>query len=150
MFGVIGRIGNAKPTTNDGDITDESDEASKPVLDAPINAVILSVFLGAIFILFGNFRDLLTVTGLGEYSFFFLACLGAVILRYREPDLHRPYKPLVIIPMIFVLVSGFVVIRGAVFAPQLAAVIIGVWIVGLVYYWIKKRWFTRSLEAHHS
>jgi amino acid transporter len=143
-FAVIGRVGlKPKPAESEDIAKDET----TGVLDAPINAVIMSVILGAVFILFGNFRDLLTITGLGEYTFFMLAVIGAAILRRREPDLHRPYKANVIVPFIFIVVSGFVVVRGAVFAPYLAAVIVAIWIVGLVYYWIRKRWASGLSEA---
>jgi amino acid transporter len=41
-------------------------------------------------------RILLTLNGLAEYFFFFLTVLGAIILRWREPELHRPVKPFVV------------------------------------------------------
>ncbi|KAI1493525.1 amino acid/polyamine transporter I [Biscogniauxia mediterranea] len=107
--------------------------------DAPLNAIILSTVLSALYILFGNFRALLTFNGLGEYSFFFLTVVGAVVLRYREPALRRPYKPLVLVPLTFALVSGFVVVRGAIFAPALALVLVVLWVLGLGFYWGRKR-----------
>ena len=102
--------------------------------DAPLNATILSTVLTSLYILFGNFRALLTFAGLGDNSWFFLTVVGAIILRFREPDLPRPYKPYMIIPIIFCIVSGFVVIRGAIFAPLLAMVMVSVWILGLGFY----------------
>lgn len=132
LFTVVGRIGLAR------DDADEGDE-SKTISDAPINAVILSALIASLYILFGNFRDLLTLNGLGEYSFFFLAVLGAIILRYREPELHRPYKTFIVFPLVFVVVSGFVVIRGAVFAPVQAIIIGALWVLGLAYYRSRRR-----------
>jgi L-type amino acid transporter 9 len=82
-------------------------------------------------------RILLTLNGLAEYAFFFLTVLGAIILRFREPDLPRPVKPFILIPILFALISGFVVIRGAVFAPIQAAVLVGIWLSGLVFYFIR-------------
>ncbi|KAH7308653.1 amino acid/polyamine transporter I [Stachybotrys elegans] len=136
-FAIVGRVGLKPP----GD----SDAAGGS--DAPINALILSAVLSTLYILFGNFRALLTLNGLGEYSFFFLTVLGAVILRYREPDLKRPYKPAIINPLIFIVVSGFVVVRGAVFAPVQAVVVVAIWGLGLVYYWAKRRWLDDSEPA---
>jgi L-type amino acid transporter 9 len=82
-------------------------------------------------------RILLTLNGLAEYAFFFLTVLGAIILRFREPDLLRPVKPFILIPILFALISGFVVVRGAVFAPIQAAILVGIWAVGLVFYFIR-------------
>jgi amino acid transporter len=133
LLGVVGRVG----------IERESSPAASqktPESDAPINAIILSTVLSAIYILLGNFRALLTFNGLGEYTFFFLTVLGAIILRYREPDFKRPYKPFILVPGIFALVSGFVVVRGAVFAPTQAFVLVGLWGLGLAFYWAWSRY----------
>lgn len=107
--------------------------------DAPLNAIILSTLLSTVYILLGNFRALVTFNGLAEYSFFFLTVLGAIILRIREPGLHRPYKPFVLVPVIFAAVSGFVVVLGAIFAPLLTLVLVIVWIIGLAFYQVRKR-----------
>lgn len=137
LFTVIGRIGLENKA--DADDTEASNQQAK--LDAPINAIILSVILSAMYILFGDFRSLLTFNGLGEYTFFFLAVIGAIILRWREPELNRPHKPFIIIPIIFAAVSGFVIARGATFAPIQALVLVVLWLIGLVFYWVRDRLF---------
>jgi L-type amino acid transporter 9 len=48
-------------------------------------------------------------------------------------------KPFILIPILFALVSGFVVVRGAVFAPIQAAILIGIWVVGAVFYYVRRR-----------
>lgn len=161
VFSAVGRLGhpNVKPANDassssissfpdpaavadsDGSHHQEEDgEAS----DAPINAIVLSVLLSALYIVLGSFRALVTFNGLGEYTFFFLAVLGALVLRWREPELERPYKPLVAVPGVFVVVSGFVVVRGAIFAPVQAVVLLGLWAVGLVVYWARRKWFSSA------
>ncbi|KAH6663173.1 amino acid/polyamine transporter I [Halenospora varia] len=133
FFAVVGKIG-----TNSHFATYSPDTPKTPKSDAPINALLLSSILSTLYILFGNFRALLTFNGLGEYSFFFLTVLGAIILRYREPNLVRPYKPFVLIPAVFVIVSGFVVVRGAVFAPVQAGILVVVWALGVGFYWARR------------
>ncbi|CAH0044087.1 unnamed protein product [Clonostachys solani] len=134
LFAIVGRIGfQEKP--------DDSDDSQDPSgYDAPINAVLLSVVVSAVYIAVGNFRDLVTFNGLGEYAFFFLTVVGAIVLRYREPGLERPYKPFIAIPLIFAIVSGFVVVRGASFAPVQALILVAVWLIGAVVYWVGVRW----------
>lgn len=125
LFALVGKVGtvpNASSTS-----------------DAPLNALILSSVLSALYILFGNFRALLTFNGLGEYTFFFLTVVGAIVLRYREPELRRPYKPLLLVPITFAIVSGFVVVRGAIFAPIQALILLVVWIIGVVFYQLRRR-----------
>ncbi|PYH67471.1 uncharacterized protein BO88DRAFT_489401 [Aspergillus vadensis CBS 113365] len=101
---------------------------------APINAILFSTAWSIVYILFGNFRGLATFSGLSACIFFFLTMVGAIILRVREPELPRPYKPPICVPVVFTLVSGFGVARGAAFAPVQAMVLIGLWLVGLGLY----------------
>jgi L-type amino acid transporter 9 len=133
---IVGRVGyKTDPVAAEDDNT--CDEASGS--DAPINALILSTVLSAFYVLLGNFRALLTFNGLGEYSFFFLVVSGALVLRVREPELPRPFKPFWLVPVTFAAVSGFVVIRGAAFAPLQAVVLLALWVLGLGFYWTRKR-----------
>jgi L-type amino acid transporter 9 len=119
FLGSVGHIGPYKLIHTD---PDESAEDAMESGDAsPINALILNTILSSAYILLGNMRILLTLNGLAEYAFFFLTVLGAIILRVREPDLPRPVKPYIIVPMVFAVISGFVVVRGAVFAPVQAS-----------------------------
>lgn len=140
VFSVVGQIGKARHDQNESTTsTDSTDSTAKPKSDAPLNAILLIVILSTLFIFFGDFRSLVTFTGLGEYTFFFLTVLAAVILRFREPGLHRPYKPPLVVPVIFTAVSGFVLVRGAVFAPAQALILAVVWIIGTLFYVIRRR-----------
>ncbi|CAI4215642.1 unnamed protein product [Parascedosporium putredinis] len=88
FFTVIGRVGFGSRIEGD-----QLPNAAEGDSDAPLNALILSAILSSLYILLGNFRALLLFNGLGEYTFFFIAVLGVVLLRFKQPDLVRPYKP---------------------------------------------------------
>ncbi len=138
LFAVVGKP-TFRSTSIGSDATSSEIDESSTQSDAPVNAIVLSVALSALYILFGNFRALLTFNGLGEYTFFFLTVLGAIILRFREPGLPRPYKPVLLIPSVFAAVSGFVVVRGAAFAPFQALILVAVWAVGLLFYYFRRK-----------
>lgn len=138
FLGIIGRL--RSPSAENGPSLPSDAETSSGKSDAPINAIVLSTALPIFYILFGDFRALLTFNGLGEYTFFLLTVLGAIILRFREPGLRRPYKPSIIIPITFAIVSGFVVVRGAIFAPVQALLLLSLWIIGVGCYEVRKRW----------
>jgi amino acid transporter len=141
---LVGRFrAQSDPDGNHSNATKSSDS------DAPLNALLLSTILSTMYIIFGNFRALLTFNGLGEYSFFFLTALSAIILRFREPDLQRPYRPFVVIPAIFVVVSGFVVARGAVFAPVQSAILIALWVIGTGFYYIMRYYEVSNDHSTH-
>ncbi|KAL5598959.1 hypothetical protein BROUX41_003722 [Berkeleyomyces rouxiae] len=135
----LGTVGCIRLPSLDGSVSEETlgTETEENAGDAPVNAIGLAALLATFYIIFGDFRSLVTFNGLGEYTFFFLTVLGALILRFREPDLHRPYKPPFIVPAVFALVSGFVVIRGAIFAPAQAAMLLVLWAIGVAYYLIR-------------
>lgn len=111
---------------------DHVESAAGTENDSPINAILLNAVLGFVYIFFGNMRLLLTLNGLSEYAFFFLTVVGAIILRKREPELHRPIKVWIIAPVIFAIISFCVVVRGAIFEPVLAAILGALWAVGVL------------------
>ncbi|KAF2182469.1 amino acid transporter [Zopfia rhizophila CBS 207.26] len=137
---ILGTVGQFGPWRTSKDETEgESAEEAIDKGESPINALVLSTVISAVYILVGNMRVLLTFNGLGEYTFFFLTVLGDIILRWKEPDLHRPFKPFILIPVIFTVISGFVVVRGAIFAPVPAAILISIWLTGVVFFLLRKR-----------
>jgi len=95
----------------------------------PINAMLLTTTITTIYILLGTFRSLITFIGLAEYLFFSATAIGLLVLRIREPNLTRPYKPSIVIPVIFAAVSLFLVVCGAANAPMEAGVLGG--LIGL-------------------
>lgn len=132
ILGTVGHLGPLKLTKVS---EQDSSEDAMDQGESPINALLLNAVLSAVYILLGNMRILLTLNGLAEYAFFFLTVLGAIILRFREPGLARPVKPFIAVPVLFAFISGFVLVRGAVFAKGQALVLVGIWAVGVVYYY---------------
>jgi L-type amino acid transporter 9 len=145
FLGTVGQIGTFQVTRAVGE--DETAEDAMDKGESPINALILNTLLSAVYILLGNMRILLTLNGLAEYAFFFLTVLGAIILRFREPTLPRPVKPFIIIPILFAIISGFVVVRGAVFAPIQAAILVGIWVAGAIFYYVRLFILSRKESA---
>lgn len=141
IFGTVGHIGTYQVSQlkSPSGTTDEDEGES------PINAILLNTVLSAIYILLGNMRILLTLNGLAEYAFFFLTVLGVIILRFKEPELERPVKPFILVPILFSIISGFVVVRGAVFAPIQAGILLGIWAIGLLYFYVRKNLERNSL-----
>jgi L-type amino acid transporter 9 len=143
LLGTVGQIVHVKVSSAGGAEGSDADEAMDAG-ESPINALILNTVLSAIYILLGNMRILLTLNGLAEYAFFFLTVLGAIILRFKEPELERPVKPFILVPVLFSVISGFVVVRGAVFAPVQAGILVGIWVIGVVFYFVRRRVVSRS------
>lgn len=92
-------------------------------------ANLLALIVTLVYILIGNFRALLTFVGMAEWVFYVSTVIGLLLLRRREPQLDRPYRPNIALPIIFVVVGSLVIIRSAIFAPvqsgALACLLVG-------------------------
>lgn len=95
-------------------------------------AHLLLLILTIAYIFTGSFRTLLTFVGMAMWVFYVSTVAGLLILRRREPELHRPYKPSAILPATFVIVGTFIIVRSAIFAPVQAGVLMCLLIVGAV------------------
>lgn len=92
-----------------------------------------------IYIITGSFRALLTFVGMAEWVFYVSTVVGLLILRRREPNLERPYKPNVVLPITFVVVGSLVIIRSAMFAPLQSGVLASLLVIGTVISMLRRR-----------
>lgn len=102
----------------------------------PINALILNGLLTAVYVMVGEFGELLTFYGVAGYTFYFLTVLGLIILRVKEPNLERPYKTWITTPIVFCCVSLFLLSRAVFAQPMKTVIVIAFVLVGIpVYFW---------------
>ncbi|KAJ4993701.1 amino acid transporter [Stagonosporopsis vannaccii] len=110
----------------------DAHESAALRFDAPIYANILALIITLIYIATGSFRALLTFVGMAEWVFYVSTVMGLLILRRREPQLERPYRPTIVLPVTFVLVGTLVIVRSAMFAPAQSGVLAGLLLVGSI------------------
>ncbi|KAK8066308.1 asc-type amino acid transporter 1 protein [Apiospora hydei] len=102
----------------------------------PVNALLLNAVLTIMYIVVGEFGELLTFYGVAGYTFYFLTVLGLIILRVKEPNLERPYKTWITTPIIFCCVSLFLLSRAVFAQPLKTLVVVAFVLVGIpVYFW---------------
>ncbi|KAJ4337189.1 hypothetical protein N0V87_004862 [Didymella glomerata] len=107
-----------------------ADGSTASRFDAPVYANMLALVITLVYILTGSFRALLTFVGMAEWVFYVSTVVGLLILRRREPQLERPYRPTVVLPVAFVIAGTLVIIRSAMFAPVQSVVLAGLLVVG--------------------
>jgi L-type amino acid transporter 9 len=78
---------------------------------------------------------------MAEWSFLFLDVLGLIILRWREPELNRPYRVNLIIPITFCIVVIFVVAASSVHAPIQSFVLLALTLFNIAVYRFKAHTF---------
>jgi solute carrier family 7 (L-type amino acid transporter), member 9/15 len=75
---------------------------------------------------------------MASWVFYVSTVLGLLILRKREPDLHRPYRPMTILPITFVVVGIFIIVRSAIFASGQGLLLALLLFIGALISWASK------------
>lgn len=65
--------------------------------------------------------------------------VGLLILRRREPNLYRPYRPITLLPITFVIVGTLVIFRSAIFAPLQGGLLAGLLLLGTAVSQLRRR-----------
>lgn len=104
----------------------------------PANAIFLQSSIAVIFILTSSFKTIIVFAGAMLAFNSFLAVLGVFVLRYREPDLPRPYRvwgyPFV--PLIYLALTAFTLIYIVIEEPKQALFGLFIITVGAIFYLI--------------
>ena len=109
---------------------EETEDEHPSTFDAPIFAHTVYLVITLVYILTGSFGALLTFVGMAEWLAYVSTVVGLLVLRRREPDLHRPYQPATALPVIFTIVGSLIIVRSAMFAPIQSCVLAGLIVVG--------------------
>lgn len=106
----------------------------------PRNAVYFQSAIALIYILTSSFKTIVVFAGAMLALNSFLAILGMFILRWREPDLPRPYKTwgYPIVPLIYLAITAAMLTFVVIKEPHKAIFGVSVIIVGVVFYYISQ------------
>ena len=86
--------------------------------NVPANATLVMDVVGCLYAMSGQFNLLTDLSMFAIWSFYVLTFIGVIILRKKQPDLHRPYRvPMYpVIPCIAIAGGLFVVLNQLLFA----------------------------------
>lgn len=105
----------------------------------PINGVLFQGFWASILALSGSFDTLTDYVVFGSWIFYALITSSIFIFRKRYPDAVRPYKAwgYPVVPIVFLLVAGWLLVNTMITSPTQSFIGIGLIILGLpVYYYL--------------
>lgn len=108
----------------------------------PVNGVIFMGVWASLLALSGSFDTLTDYVVFGSWIFYALITSSIFIFRRKYPDAPRPYKAwgYPAVPVIFLLVAGWLLINTMYTAPQSSFIGIGLIILGLpVYYYLTNK-----------
>ena len=106
----------------------------------PRNAIWFQSLIALFLIVTMSFKFIVIFAGALLAFNAFLAVLGLFVLRWREPDLERPFKvwgyPLV--PLTFLAITGFTLVYVAKEEPGKVMFAVGIIAAGGVFYWLSR------------
>jgi len=84
-----------------------------PKYQTPYVTTILTGVLVALFSAFANINEVVELCNIGTLFAFVLVCIGVIILRYKDPERHRPFKcPLVpLVPLLGTITCIYLMIQ---------------------------------------
>jgi len=113
-----------------------------PRTGTPVRALLLQgVIAAGLIVILGSFVNAILYTAAAVYSFYLATSLAVVVLRFKEPNVERPYRvtayPLPTI--VFCGVCVFLIYSAAVYKPEVAAGALAIFLLGLPLYWLSNR-----------
>jgi len=115
----------------------------------PARAIIINAVGSILLVIWGSFNKILFFTGISVWLFFALAIVGLFVLRYKFPNIERPYKvwgyPTV--PLVFIFVCIALCINTAIFYPFQTFIGVCLMISGIPVYILSQKIYKKSLST---
>ncbi|MDA1372554.1 MAG: amino acid permease [Proteobacteria bacterium] len=107
----------------------------------PAIAIGVQSAVALLFILSSTFESILVFAGFTMALNSFAAVFGIFVLRWRQPDLHRPYRTFLypLPPLIYLLLTGWTLGFTLINRPVEALFSLGIIGSGLICYWLASR-----------
>lgn len=109
--------------------------------DTPHVAVLISGAIAVLYVSLHKFEELAAIFVLGLWPFYALCVLGVILLRFKRPDLPRPYRipgyPWV--PLIFIASSLLVLVNSLIAQPRITLIDVAITCSGIPVYLVWRR-----------
>ncbi|XP_072024461.1 Y+L amino acid transporter 2-like isoform X1 [Amphiura filiformis] len=118
----------------------------------PLPSLIFTCILTILYVFVKRIETLLNYFSFMTWLAIGAAVAGQIYLRWRRPDLPRPIKLPIILPIIFVLACLFLVIMGPVAAPMDTLIGLAITLTGFPVYFIgiywesKPKWLLNAIK----
>jgi APA family basic amino acid/polyamine antiporter len=122
--------------------------ARKSPAGVPVTAIVFQFLVAAALMLTRSFESVLDFIQFALTLSSFMTVLGVIVLRWRQPDLPRPYKAWAypVTPFIFLLVTLFVLVHLAAGRPLQSLASFCTMLAGLLIYALSVRHGRRTLQ----
>lgn len=97
-----------------------------PEFQTPANALVVNMLIGILILLTGKTTEIITIAVFGALTLYVIAMVSLIVLRKKEPGLHRPFKvPFYPVSPILALIIAIV---------SLLAMAYYNWLLALIYF----------------
>lgn len=114
-----------------------------PRFRTPAAAILAQGLWAAGLALTGSYQQIITFTAFPNYVFLNLAVVGLIVLRIREPELHRPYRVwgYPVTPVLFLLIFAWYLINSllSTFTETMVGIVLTLSGLPFYFYWARKR-----------
>ena len=76
----------------------------------PVVAILYIAAVASVFIVVGNINMLISTSSFAWFPFIIASSVGVIVMRVTHPDIPRPYRVPLILPVVFALAESFVFI----------------------------------------
>uniref|UniRef100_A0A3Q3VQG5 b(0,+)-type amino acid transporter 1 n=1 Tax=Mola mola TaxID=94237 RepID=A0A3Q3VQG5_MOLML len=102
----------------------------------PSPALIFNGLLAICYIIPADINSLINYFSFGQWTFYGLAVLAVIVMRYTRKEHHRPVKVPIVIPVLMVLVSCYLVLAPIIDKPAMEYLYCTIFIFsGLIFYY---------------
>ncbi len=113
-----------------------------------VQCVIALIFIVSL----GSFEESIIYTASAVYTFYFFTTLATIVLRDKEPQVERPFRPRAypfypLATFIFCGVCAYLIYSAVTYKPLIAEIAAGVALIGLPVYWLTMPW---RIKTEHS
>ena len=112
-----------------------------PRYKTPSVAILLQAIWSIVLVWSGSFDQLTDMLVFASFIFYGATALGVMLLRHRQPDLHRPYRVIgyPVVPLFFCACCILLVVMTLINQPREALTGLGLIATGLPFYWFWRK-----------
>eukprot|EP01012_Entosiphon_sulcatum_P024600 TRINITY_DN29776_c0_g1_i1.p1 TRINITY_DN29776_c0_g1~~TRINITY_DN29776_c0_g1_i1.p1 ORF type:complete len:479 (-),score=58.07 TRINITY_DN29776_c0_g1_i1:30-1439(-) len=114
--------------------------------NTPAGAILFQCVLATILVLWGDFQSALQFKTFGVQVFGTLTAIAFVVLKYREPEMVRPFIAPTAIGVIYILITAVVLVNLAAEGWKDTLLAAGFISLGLPYWYFRRRWAKKAVD----
>lgn len=107
-----------------------------PRFHTPANALIGNMVIGILALLSGKTSEIIIVSVFGALTLYIISMISIVILRKKEPELHRPFRirfyPL--FPLVALIIASVSIVAMFIFNPKLGLIYFSILLITFLLY----------------